>query len=226
MFLSLATLLLASAHFVAAQQLTNYTVKVTNLTNRQPFSPLLVVAHDPSIELFIPGTPSSPQLRTLAEEGNAQPLADSLKGNPNVFGMVIASGPTAPLGSQEMTLCANVPAGKVAVVSALAMLVNTNDCFLGQQPVVLPQQRGQKWMRLVSGWDAGTEENNEMCEYIPGPGCPNSINMSTNGTGEGVIHMHRGFHGLSANRTDGVRGLRADVYDWRDRVAQLVISMQ
>ncbi|KAJ3092834.1 hypothetical protein HK102_002044 [Quaeritorhiza haematococci] len=212
--------LLAALPCTVAQQPMSYKVKIINLTFLQPFSPVLLVAHDPSMELFTPGVNASKELRTLAEEGNAAPLATSLQNNPNIFGMTVAPGPTPPLQTQELDLTLNAAAaGKPVVFSAMAMLVNTNDAFFGLQPVRLPMRQGVKHRHLVPAWDAGTEENNE------GPACANSTNLSTNGQGEGPVHIHRGFFGLTANRTDGVHPMAAHRYDWRDRVAQVEITM-
>ena len=46
------------------------------------------------------------------------------------------------------------------------------------------------------GYDAGTEENNEDCESIPGPACSASSGNAVSGNGEGFVHIHRGFFGI------------------------------
>ena len=43
-------------------------------------------------------------------------------------------------------------------------------------------------------WDAGSEYNNEMCAFIPGPPCMNPLVRDTDGA-EGFIHVHPGISG-------------------------------
>lgn len=62
----------------------------------------------------------------------------------------------------------------------------------------------------------GTEENNERCAFMPGPGCPMNSGNRQKGPGEGFIHVHRGFH--------GVGDLKEANYDWRNPVAEVVIT--
>ena len=48
---------------------------------------------------------------------------------------------------------------------------------------------------MGQGYDAGTEENNERCESIPGPACPDDDGNEASGNGEGFVHIHRGISG-------------------------------
>eukprot|EP00903_Cladosiphon_okamuranus_P016818 g15510.t1 len=61
-----------------------------------------------------------------------------------------------------------------------------------------------------------TETNNELCAFIPGPGCPVDSGNEMAGPGEGFIHVHRGFH--------GVGDLAEAHYDWRNPVAEVFIA--
>ena len=66
------------------------------------------------------------------------------------------------------------------------------------------------------GYDSGTELNDESCEHIPGPACSGQDNDGMDPDGEGMIHVHRGVH--------GVGNLTASVYDWRNPVMKVVFE--
>ena len=68
---------------------------------------------------------------------------------------------------------------------------------------------------LVPAYDAGTENNNEMCRFIPGPPCGNRGVRDTAGA-EGYVHVHRGVHGGA--------DLDPALFDWRNPVAKIVIT--
>lgn len=59
-------------------------------------------------------------------------------------------------------------------------------------------------------YDAGTEENNESCQSIPGPACGATGNVAS-GNGEGFVHVHRGFFGVGGTLP------QAD-FDWRNPI--------
>ena len=63
----------------------------------------------------------------------------------------------------------------------------------------------------------GTEINNELCSHIPGPACDATSGNQQAEPGEGFIHVHRGFRGVGPD-------LAAEVYDWRNPVAEICIS--
>ena len=62
-------------------------------------------------------------------------------------------------------------------VSFASMAINTNDAFIGIAGMMV--QPGTRLTLFVPGYDAGTEMNNESCDYIPGPACPGDSNLGT-----------------------------------------------
>ena len=72
-FAGFAVLALTASHAVADQR-PSYTVTVTNITQGQTFTPILVTTHNPSIALFELGTAASTELEILAEGGATGPL--------------------------------------------------------------------------------------------------------------------------------------------------------
>jgi hypothetical protein len=93
-------------------------------------------------------------------------------------------------------------------VTIAAMATNTNDAFVAINGMALVA--GDHVTSV--GYDAGSEENNELCSSIPGPACPASSGNVVSGRGEGVVHVHRGIHGVG----DGNRTLAASMHDWRN----------
>ena len=189
-------------------------VTVTNLTRGQQFTPILVASHKAGVRLFELGAPASPQLKTLAEEGNVVPLTALLLSNPDVLDVVNSGALLNPGQSvtQRVTLL-----GGFDSVSVAAMLIPTNDGFFAVNDAEAPN--GQESVTLFSpAYDAGTERNDETCASIPGPNfaeCGGPGGGGAPGGGEGYVHIHAGIHGignfLAANR------------DWRNPVARITI---
>ena len=96
--------------------------------------------------------------------------------------------------------------------------MTTNDAFFGLDSFDVDSdafRSGNSVVILVPAYDAGTENNNEMCGFIPGPPCGNGGVPDMAGA-EGYVHIHRGIHGGA--------DLDAARFDWRNPVAKIVIS--
>jgi hypothetical protein len=141
-----------------------YQVTITN-ASATTFTPLLAVAHRASIQLFEAGAAPSDAFVGLAEsDGTAGFMAD-LAAQSNKVGDVQSSA--GLLGSGE-----SVVAGcRFHRLSLAAMLLPTNDSFVGLQSVALPRSRGASLTYHALVYDAGSETNDELCANIPGPQC-------------------------------------------------------
>lgn len=187
-----------------------YEVTVTNLTQGESFTPLLLVSHHAGHPLFKLGQPASPELGILAEGGDTAPLASALASTPGVGNMATSSGLLAPGQSVHVRITTR---GGFDHLSLAAMLIPSNDAFVSIQNVKLPK-RGHVRMLTAPAYDAGTEANDELCAHIPGPVCGGE-GVSPGVTGSGFVHVHAGIH--------GVGDLSPAKYDWRNPVAQIVI---
>ena len=78
-------------------------------------------------------------------------------------------------------------------LSAVGMLVTTNDAFFGLDSYFLHDARRNVTFSAPA-WDAGSEYNSESCEHIPGPPCGNPFVRVTE-EAEGFVHIHSGIHG-------------------------------
>ena len=183
----LAVLVVAWSAPVVAQEMV--TVRITNVS-KQIISPPLVATHSWKARVFIPGMAASSELSMLAEDGDPSALAALLGDSDEVLDMKVADGPLLPGATLVFELEAR---GRFNRVSAIGMLVTTNDAFFGLDNFLI-ENGAQNQRMSVPAWDAGTEFNNELCGFIPGPPCGSPLVRDTDGA-EGFIHTHPGLHG-------------------------------
>jgi len=194
-----------------------FEVTVTNLTRGQQFTPILVASHKEGVKLFTLGSPASPELEILAEEGNTGPLKFLLAGMPEVKDVTDSGGLLDP--GQSVTVTVETGGG-FDHVSVAAMLIPTNDGFFALNGVEGPKGNGSLLL-FSPAYDAGTEANDELCASIPGPffvECGGPGGGGDVGGGEGYVHVHRGIHGIG----DFVASER----DWRNPVAMITIQRE
>lgn len=206
--LSGSTLLTGTA--LASNTARVYEVTITNLTRGQTFTPLIAATHRRATKLFEPGQPADRALEELAEGGDSSALQKRLK-TEGALDIATTAGGLPPGQSVTLTLKTN---RHYRYVSVASMLIPTNDSFVAVNGV-----RG----RLHSGsvtvyppaYDAGTENNDELCDSIPGPASVCGGSGFLPGGGEGFVSIGAGIH--------GVGDLSAATYDWRNPVARVII---
>lgn len=206
-------LLLLTAPLVAQGGPFEYRVTIYNLTKAQPFSPPVVVSHHDDIALFHVGEEALPELALLAEDGNPAELTELLATLGDVEDVaVVEGGPILPGGSAEVTVRAPFPYHRLSVVG---MLVNTNDAFFALDTATVPRQRFQRETFYAPAYDAGSEANNEDCDFIPGPACM-SPGVRDTGNAEGYVYIHPGI--------SGEVDLEASTYTWLNPVAKIMVQ--
>lgn len=205
-----------------------FEVTVTNLTQGQRFTPILVATHKQGLELFELGKVASLELETLAEDGDTAPLTALLRGMPEVLdvtdsGSLLPMGLLDPGGSVTLSVTTR---GAFDHISVAAMLIPTNDAFFAVTGVKGP---GDNKMRsLVSpAYDAGTERNDEICRSgdpkgsIPGPDCMTPPPSGLGAAENFVVHIHSGIHGVGGGVPTS--NLNPATRDWRNPVAKITI---
>jgi len=201
---------------LGAQSDARFNVTVTNLTKGQTFTPLVIATHAPGVRIFAAGTQASPQLTVLAEEGTPDMLVALLRGmTTTVREVVTATGLQTPAVSATFQINGG---GAFSQLSIAAMLIPTNDAFLGLSGLTLPTSF-EPVMADVLAYDSGTEINDERCASIPGPNfteCGGPGTGGRPGRGEGAVTVHNGMHGVG----DMNRPLR----DWRGPVARVTVQ--
>jgi len=208
-------------------------VSVTNLTPGTYFTPLIVAAHDGDNPIFTAGEPASSSLEILAECGDISGvLADMNAAGAetlvNPAGGLLAPGETA---TGKLT-----PSRHNKYLSLAAMLIPTNDGFIGLDSLPIPRASGT-YVYDLYGYDAGTEVNDEVlftqsCDAMtPGvPGDPTGL-AGTGGTGVAsvepnlTVHIHPGIVG-DLDPAGGPSDLSSAYHDWTNPVARLVITVR
>lgn len=186
-----------------------FEVTITNLTRSQPISPILLATHEEDNHMYTLGMPASTELIELAEDGENGALAAVLAGEAGVSDVQSGPSPLGPGKSQTLQISSRGPA---RYLSLAGMLVNTNDAFIGLDGMELPRNGVARV--LVPAYDAGSETNNELCAYIPGPACGSLFSRDTSAA-EGYIHVHAGIHGIG--------DLDPASYDWRNPAALVTV---
>ena len=219
---------LGSASAVAGDR--HISVEVTNLTNAITFTPLLVSAHNADSHIFQVGHTASFGLQAMAEGGDTSHLITDLAvagANNNVSAGLLAPGETV-----SIELMANK---HNRYLSVGAMLLPTNDGFVGLDAVSIPRKNGT-YTYYLNGYDAGTEANDEIINGGGAPGTPGipgapDGNGGTGASGvtgpdhNGKVHVHRGIVGDS-DPTGGTSDLDSAVHQWLNPVAKVVVTVE
>ncbi len=216
-------------------------VKLTNLTNSIYFTPVILVGHDDSIKLFEVGTMASDALEKMAEGGDIADLsaaATAAGGSVGTLAGDDGNGGATPFGPGTTVMVSDWDTGANTYLSLAGMLLPTNDGFVGLNSWPIPTEPGTYTVTLL-GYDAGTEENNEL--ILAGSGAPDVLgipadpsgNSGTGGTGvvaEGssenaYVHVHRGVLG-DMDATGGKSDLSSAYHRWLNPVARLVVTVK
>jgi hypothetical protein len=197
----------------------NIRITITNVTPGQVLTPPLVVLHSGSFRLFTPGQPASEELAMLAEEGLADQLVSTFHRNSDVYDFTVADRELMPGESIVLELKAlDVPVGPNEVrLSVAGMLATTNDGFYAVNGA---QVTAGKFLLEEGSWvalayDAGSEFNNESCDFIPGEPCGSHF-ARDRAEAEGFVHVHSGIHGTG--------DLDPAEWSWNNPVAWVTFS--
>jgi hypothetical protein len=225
--LSVLPLSLASA--IAFSQ--SIDVQVTNLTHGMHFTPVLVSAHNSNTHLFSAGQAASTALQAMAEGGNTAPLI-AASANTVVNTDNIAAGLLAPSASSPVTA---IETGDNTHLSIVAMILPTNDGFIGLDGWKIPAEEGSYTIYL-NGYDAGTEVNDEIIDAVNGGaenGIPGAPGMDAGTGASGVtdmesnqtVHIHRGNTG-DTSLTAGISDVDSRIHRWLNPVAKVVVTVK
>lgn len=218
-----------SSSMVMAQELE---IKITNLTQGMYNTPLLISAHSDAMALFSVGTAATDELQMMAEGGNISGLVGLLDAASANSVANPADGMLAPGASVMATLSTDEGNDHLSIV---AMLLPTNDGFIGLNSWAIPTEAGTYTFN-INAYDAGTEANNELLVEGSGaagtlgiPGAP-GMDTGTGGTGltteeaNATVHIHRGNLGdddLTAGKSD----LDNTVHRWLNPVARVTVTV-
>lgn len=212
----------------------NISIELTNTSHGSFFTPFLVTAHDGSTHLFEVGQAASAHLQAMAEGGDISGLSSDVGGADsdtveNPAGGLLGPGETA-------TVDLNTDTTGNGHLSLAAMILPTNDGFVGVDALKIPTQAGT-YTFMLNAYDAGTEPNNELVAAeggVPGtPGFPNPppIGLTDSGGSNVVgddpnttVHIHRGVLG-DTNPSGGTSDIDSTKHRWLNPIAKLVITV-
>ena len=225
---SLSAVLLIAAPASARE----VTVEIINLTNASYFTPLLVANHGRDNRLFEAGSAASDNLQAMAEGGDISGLVAEVEAAGGVAVANPAEGLLAPGETASTTL--DVTGRTNRYLSITAMVLPTNDGFIGLNGILIPRRRGVYSYDLPV-YDAGTEANDEIINGAGAPGQPGipadpGGNSGINGSGVSgtdnnqTVHIHRGIIGDS-DPTGGRSDLDAGVHRWQNPAARVIITV-
>lgn len=208
-------------------------ISVTNLTHGSYFTPLLIAAHNMDSHLFQAGEIATPALQKMAEGGNISDLDAAVKGAGGVTIANPAMGLLAPSAKVENIM---LDSGEMTRLSITAMVLPTNDGFVGLDSWKIPTKAGTYTFTL-NAYDAGTEANNELIvngSGMPGvPGIPAAPGMDAGMNGTGVadlskndkVHIHPGVLG-DTDLQGGMSDLDSRVHRWLNPVARVTVVVK
>ena len=223
-----AALSLVSAGAVSAAELS---ITLTNLTGGMHFTPQLLVAHTADVDVFEVGSQASSGLATLAEGGDTSVLGADLDTTPANSTHATVEGLLAPATT---TAVQTFNTEGHAYLSVVAMLLPTNDAFVGLDSWAIPSSPGTYHVTL-NAYDAGSEANDEIINgagalgVVGIPAAPGG-NAGTGGTGvtateaNSTVHIHRGQLGDS-DPTGGVSDVDSSIHRWLNPVARLTVTV-
>ena len=143
-----------------------YEITVTNATNAQPLSPPAFIIHNDGYPAWETGVAASLGLEILAESGSPE---DFISEKQN-YALTDAAGDNAVIPGASTSVTLETEWNEGLQVTVATMLVNTNDAFTGTTGLTIGQLAvGESMSQLARIYDAGTEENSETSESIPGP---------------------------------------------------------
>jgi hypothetical protein len=192
-----------------------YQVTITNLTAGQTFTPQLLITHTGGYRIFRMAEPASEGLANLAEGGQTSVLVDEV-GDALIDSVVTEK----PLGPGETIVASIKGKPKVNFVSMAAMMIPSNDSFVGLNHLKLPVDGAV--VHTLRAFDAGTEDNDQNCAHIPGAHCGGE-GFSVE-SGEGFVHISDGIHGAGGKDGNGFEVLSEHKYDWRNPVARIKVE--
>jgi Spondin_N len=202
---------LTAASATADQGARTWQVTVENLTpaGSQPLSPPLFVVHGKRADIWSVGDIANHGVAAIAEDANNAPLESALPSLPGVRDVFTGAGGPIPSGESRSYLVeANGARDRLTV---LTMLVNTNDAFTGLDSL---QFRNQGTMVFRMAYDAGSERNNELAGFIPGPCCNNPFVRDPEGA---LIAPHPGITGIG--------DLDPAVYNWTGPAVKITVEL-
>jgi hypothetical protein len=221
-----SALVFASHHSFAA----DVTIKIQNLTQGLHFTPIAAVAHTPDTSLFEVGEEASPEIQEMAEGGSLAGLTTIAT---SISADVLAEPTAGPLGPTQSVSGSFMTADGNTVLSIVAMILPSNDGFIGLDNWTIPTEAGT-YTVFLNAYDAGTEANDELvgggAPGTPGMPAPPFLTLGTGGSGvtaaisNANIHIHPGNIG-DDDAAGGTSDVTNSIHRWLNPVAKVTVTV-
>ncbi|MGR5287618.1 spondin domain-containing protein [Vibrio maritimus] len=214
-----ASLLLGAGSVNAAE----LEITITNATKGIYFTPLIVAAHNSDLVMFRTGQAASAELEAMAEGGDISGLANVI-GN---AGGVVVENPATGILNPGVATTFSMDSGSFSYLSLSAMLLPTNDGFVGLDSWKIPNEPGT-YKAALRGYDAGTEANDELAGSMPNPPF---LTFGAGGSGvettvtNTTVHVHPGNLGDS-DPAGGISDLDNTSHRWLNPVATITVVVK
>ncbi len=224
---------LALASLSGISHAATWDISILNLTHGNHFTPLMLTAHNNVTHIFEVGEAASVAIEHMAECGHLAAL-QAIVGSDTVSNP--ASGFLAPGAVTNASITTTE-----THLSIVAMVLPTNDGFVGLDSLAVPEAAGT-YTYYLNSYDAGTEGNDEMlrtsgeCSYTETGMMPGAPGMDADNGATGVvvpgtpdsntnIHVHRGTLGDATATADGASDLVSSIHRWQNPVAKITITV-
>ena len=205
-------------------------VTIQNLTQGLYFTPIAAVAHTSDTSLFEVGEAASAEIQEMAEGGS---LAGITTMTTTIGGDMLAEPTAGPLAPTESVSGSFMTTDGNSVLSIVAMILPSNDGFIGLDNWEIPTEAGTYTVYL-NAYDAGTEANDEIigggAPGTPGMPAPPFLTLGTGGSGvtatesNATVHIHPGNIG-DDSLTDGASDVTNSVHRWLNPVAKVTVTV-
>ena len=198
-----------------------FELEVVNLTNAQILSPIALVSHESSYQLFSIGDTASIGLEILAEGGDNTELLLEASADDAVLQAISGSGPVMPGATDLISITIAESALPGMRLSFATMLINTNDAITAAHGLNIENlEIGEAFTVSTLSYDSGTEANTEELGTIPGPA---DSGEGFNAERDDVIDIIRG-HGGVVTQDDGLMtSILNQNHRWDNPVARVTI---
>ncbi len=150
----------------------------------------------------------------------------------NAVSATLIENPASGILMPSASTSASTDTESNSYLSLVAMLLPTNDGFVGLDGWKIPSTAGT-YTIMLNAYDAGTEANDEIINGGGAPGVPGipvapANDGGTNATGvtssesNSMVHIHRGNLG-DDDLTAGISDLDNSVHRWLNPVAKLTV---
>ena len=199
-----------------------YQVEVVNLTAAQPLSPIALIAHDDSYRAFNLGDVATPGLELLAEGGDNTDFLAEAEADSGVLMTLSASGPLPPGATEVLTISIDNAQATGAMLSAVSMLVNTNDALTAMHALPIDALLvGDSLSLTTISYDSGTEANTEDAGTIPGPV---DGGEGFNAARDDIVDEIRGHSGVVTSDDGLATSVLKENHRWDNPVAQITVT--